>query len=104
MEIVHRYYERCSRFTVNQSTERLLHSCSLSHNAAPHKGALRDDTKKGCVAERKRKKIMKYHIQGDSPLNLIQVQVQSDWIILITRPCMEARMVGGPVDTRRDTR
>ena len=48
--------------------------------------------------------ILQYHIQEDSPLNLIQVQVQSDWIILITRPCMEARMVGGPVDTRRDTR
>ena len=43
-------------------------------------------------------------IQEDSPLNLIQVQVQSDWIILITSPCMDARMVGGPVDTRRDTR
>ena len=48
--------------------------------------------------------ILRYHIQEDSPLNLIQVQVQSDWIILITSPCMDARMVGGPVDTRRDTR
>ena len=48
--------------------------------------------------------ILRYDIQEDSPLNLIQVQVQSDWIILITSPCMDARMVGGPVDTRRDTR
>ena len=39
-----------------------------------------------------------------SPLNLIQEQVQRDWIMLITSPWIEARMVGGPVETRRVTR
>ena len=40
----------------------------------------------------------------DSPLNLMQEQVHNDCIMLITSPCMEARMVGGPVDTSRVTR
>lgn len=39
-----------------------------------------------------------------SPLNFIQEQVQSDWIMLITSPWIEARIVGGPVETRRVTR
>ena len=43
-------------------------------------------------------------INQNSPLNFMQEQVHNDWMILITSPCVEARIVGGPVDTRRDTR
>lgn len=45
-------------------------------------------------------KLLRTQGEHDLLLNLMQVQVHSEWMMLIRRPWIEARMVGGPVDTR----